>query len=67
MSRSSSVGTAQIETAESSALITRQTQEMTPNQRRDALADLVAEIESKDGRSSGPGRPSQSHSWKGQA
>jgi Protein of unknown function (DUF3987) len=47
--------------------LTRQTQEMTPNQRRDALADLVAEIESKDGRGSGPGRPSQAHSWKGQA
>jgi hypothetical protein len=47
--------------------LTRQTQEMTPNQRRDALADLAAEIESKDGRGSGPGRPSQSYGWKGSA
>jgi hypothetical protein len=45
--------------------LTRLTQEMTPNQRRDALADLAAEIESKDGRGSGPGRPPQSYGWKG--
>jgi hypothetical protein len=44
--------------------LTRLTQEMTPNQRKDALADLSADIESKDGRGSGPGRPSQSYGWK---
>jgi hypothetical protein len=36
---------------------------MTPSQRKDALSDLAAEIESKDGRGSGP--PSQSYGWKG--
>jgi hypothetical protein len=45
--------------------LTRQTQEMTPNQRRDALFDLAAEIDSREDRS-GPsgGRPPRAYAWK---